>query len=119
MRLITAGPLCLLVPAVFAVLASAATSVDAPRVRIVDQSPPTLRGEGFKPAERISLRVTLGSVGRIRAIRADSRGTFEARFVGLVLDRCSKSLAVKAVGAAGDRAGFTLQTLPCPNGATR
>lgn len=113
-----------LLPLVLCGAAVASDSADsalekAARVRIAQTHPLELHGEGFVPNEHVTLRIELGSKIVKRSLRASATGTFVSKYAGLVLDRCSKRLAVNAVGAHGDRAEFVLQTLPCPNGAAR
>jgi hypothetical protein len=117
-------PVAALVPLVLcgAALASdlgGAAPGGSARLRIAHTHPLELHGEGFVPNEHVTLRVELGAKTVKRALRTSARGKFVSRYDSLVLDRCSKRLAVKAVGAHGDSAEFELQTLPCPSSATR
>jgi hypothetical protein len=102
-----------------ATAAAASGPTSSARVKIASTHPLELRGEGFHPNEHVALRVTLGSKTVKRTLHTSASGRFTSRFESLVLDRCSKRLAVKAVGAKGDGAEFELQTLPCPNDMTR
>ena len=63
----------------------------------------------------MTLRVEIGTKVYKRSLRTSAAGRFWTTFTSLVLDRCSNRLAVKAVGARGDKVEFELQTLPCPN----
>lgn len=85
------------------------------RLRIARTHPLELRGEGFLPNQRVLLSVEIGAKVYKRSLRTSAAGRFETTFTSLVLDRCSNRLAVKAVGARGDKVEFELQTLPCPN----
>jgi len=93
----------------------AASETASAQLKIARKKPLELRGERFKPNQSVSLRVELGAKIYKRTLRTNDAGTFTATFASLVLDRCSKRLAVTAVGARGDRAAFELHTLPCPN----
>jgi hypothetical protein len=108
-----------LVPLVLATAGFAAESSSKARLKIVGTHPLELRGDGFVANEKVALRVSLGAKTYKRTLRASAGGRFTSRFESLVLDRCSKRLAVRAVGAKGDAAEFELQTLPCPNDMTR
>jgi len=118
------GRIWVLAPAVLVPLALAtagftAESASKARLKIAQTHPLELRGEGFVPNEKVALHVTLGAKTYKRTLRASAGGRFTSRFESLVLDRCGKRLAVRAVGAKGDAAEFELQTLPCPNDASR
>jgi hypothetical protein len=119
-RHVRAAPLISLV----ALLALTATGVavaagegTSAQLRIASKKPLVLRGEQFRANQKVALRVELGAKVYTRTLRTNAAGTFTARFESLVLDRCSRRLAVTAVGARGDRAAFELHTLPCPNRA--
>jgi hypothetical protein len=99
-------------------VAVAAGDGTSARLKIASKKPLELRGEQFKPNQSVALRVELGAKVYKRTLRTTAAGTFTAKFDSLVLDRCSKRLAVTAVGARGDRAEFELHTLPCPNRTT-
>ncbi len=109
----------MVIPLVLAGTALAADAGSPARVRITQTHPLELRGQGFAPGERVALRVTLGAKTYQRTLRTTADGHFVSRFPSLVLDRCSKRLAVTAKGAQGHRVEFELQTLPCPNDLTR
>jgi len=96
----------------------AASDATSAQLKIARKKPLELRGERFKPNQSVALRVELGAKVYKRTLRTSESGTFTATFDSLVLDRCSKRLAVTAVGARGDRAAFELHTLPCPNRTT-
>jgi len=101
------------------VLAGAGLSAaNAPRVRIASSAPLALRGERFYAREKVRLVVAVGTDTVRRTVVTTAAGSFTAVFAKLRLDRCSKRLKVAAVGARGDRTGFTLETLECPDGGT-
>ena len=79
-----------------------APSARTPGLRVMVREPLTVRGDAFKPGERVRL-VALGSIKRLtRQTTADARGTFKASF-RLDADR-SSHLVVAAVGSQGSRA---------------
>ena len=106
-------------PLVLAGTALAAETGGTARVRIASTNPLELRGEGFKANQRVALHMELGAKVYERRVQTSAQGKFAMKYENLVLDRCSKRLAIKAVGARGDRVEWELQTLPCPNRATR
>jgi hypothetical protein len=89
----------------------------APHLRIVDESPLRLRGNGFMARERVTLKVTLGQITVKRLVTTTAGGSFTALFTKMRLDHC-QPLRVVAVGAKGDRASFELETFGCPNVST-
>jgi len=90
----------------------------APHLRIVGHAPLELRGEGFRPGERVTLRVTLGQAVGKRHVTASAGGSFTTAFKTMRLDGC-KALHAEAAGSKGSRVSFTLETtLGCANSAT-
>lgn len=90
----------------------------APHLRIVGHTPLGLRGENFRPSERVTLRVTLGRATVKRHVTTSSTGSFSTVFETLRLDGC-KALHAEAAGSKGSRVSFTLETtLGCPNSMT-
>ena len=69
------------------------------RLRIVDYTPLTLRGTGFRSHEFVRVVVDLGRRSLIHEQRAGVGGGFTARFVELSLDPCGTPPAVSARGA--------------------
>jgi hypothetical protein len=91
----------------------------APHLRIVDHVPLTLRGQGFSPRERVTLRVTLGQAAVKRHVTTSADGTFTAVFTTMRLDGC-KALHAEAAGSKGSRVSFSLETtLGCPSSSTK
>jgi hypothetical protein len=96
------------------VLAFGAASGDGSaraRLSVVHTAPFTVRGSGFKPAERVALVVAVKS-RRQRRVVASSTGSFVARFKGPAIGRCS-AYFVRARGNRGSLA--VLKVVPeCP-----
>jgi hypothetical protein len=82
------------------------------RLRILGLRPLELLGEGFRPEEKVRLTVSLGrDASAALTVPASGAGAFTVRFPELRVDRCAGTLRVEAAGAAGSRAGFTLDQL--------
>jgi hypothetical protein len=91
----------------------------APHLRIVGHTPLALHGDGFRPTERVTLRVTLGQEAVKRQVTTSANGSFSTEFKSLRLEGC-KALHAEAAGSKGSRVSFTLETtLACPNSSTR
>jgi hypothetical protein len=71
-------------------------------LRLVRQTPVTVRGAGFQPHEGVVLTLWAGRRAVARA-RAGADGSFVAAFRGTALARCS-GFTLTAVGTAGTRA---------------
>lgn len=97
------------------VLAFGAASGDASaraRLTVVDTAPFTVRGSGFKPAERVALVVAVKNRWE-RTVVATSTGSFVARFTGPTIGRCS-AYFVRARGNRGSLA--VIKLVPeCPS----
>jgi hypothetical protein len=79
-------------------------------LRLVDRDPLTVRGQGFKPRERV--RVTASEPQwRRKTIRATATGSLRVAFAEITVDRCSL-VRVATVGARGSQA--VLKILPSP-----
>lgn len=83
----------------------------APSLRVVDTSPLTVRGLGFKPNERVTLVVAAGT-RMVRHTHAGSGGAFMLR-IGADINNCA-GFSVTATGNHGSHA--TLKRAPgnCP-----
>jgi hypothetical protein len=79
----------------------------APSLRLVRKTPLTVRGEEFRPAERVRLRAMLN---RGTVATANGHGSFVAQF-GAPKTRCDL-VRVIAVGSEGSHA--VLKLLPAP-----
>jgi hypothetical protein len=98
-----------------AVALSAAGSVQAsprPVLRIVDDRPLVVRGEGFRPRERVTVAAQ-ASVGQRRVVvRASAVGRLAVTF-RLPVVPCTGALVLRAVGAGGSRAALRVPMPPC------
>lgn len=86
-----------------------------PSLRVAAKDPVAVRGQGFRPGERVRV-FALGSVKRISVTRvADRRGAFKAPLEGLRTDACTR-LVLTAVGSKGSRAStaFAAGRAHCP-----
>jgi hypothetical protein len=97
------------------VLAASGTAADAatvPTLRIAGQQPLAVRGESFRPGERVVV-TALTPIGPKRVVvRATTRGRFGATF-RLPDQPCGKAFAVRAVGVLGSRATLTVPSRVC------
>jgi hypothetical protein len=90
---------------------SAATS--AASLRLLDHSPAVVRGTGFKPGERVTVRAYVTSGTRSRALDATRAGTFTVQFA-LSAGGCAGARAFSATGSRGSRASLKLLVPECP-----
>jgi hypothetical protein len=83
-----------------------------PKLRVVGVQPLVVRGESFRPGERVTITALTAS-GFSRALtRASSAGRFKAT-VRSVARPCGTSLGVRALGNLGSRATLRLPGVPC------
>jgi hypothetical protein len=92
-----------LATALVVLLVAPSTTAATPVLRVIDQSPLVVRGTGFKPRERIRVRLTLTSSSRYRDVVAGSAGGFSVRFIITPL-QCTQARSVTAAGNRGSRA---------------
>jgi hypothetical protein len=114
-RLAKAGAVAVLAALVIGSSAAAVVR-SSERVRLVDATPVTLQGVNFRPLERVSVSLSLGSSDVHRVLRAGPSGRFVTVFPKLRYDRCNGALEVRAVGSRGSRAGWKIVPLDCPDG---
>jgi hypothetical protein len=88
-----------------AVLCGPATSGQGARLRLMTQTPVTLRGTGFKAGEHVRV-VTRFPGMATKGVTAGSAGSFTVRFTGSAGTRCT-GFSVTATGDRGSRASFT------------
>ena len=96
-------------------LSSAASPAPLARasLRLVDETPVTIAGKGFKARERVTVTAVASGAARKKVVYASASGTFTARFPTLQgRDVCG--LIVRAVGASGSRAVLRLVDRMCP-----
>ena len=95
-----------------AAVAPATHASTTPKLRLVSRQPFIVRGEGFRPAERVVV-TALTLIGPKRVIvRATAKGRFGATFL-LPTQPCGKAFAVRAVGGQGSRATLGVPGQPC------
>ncbi|MGH3103537.1 MAG: hypothetical protein ACRDN6_05510 [Gaiellaceae bacterium] len=103
-------PALLALAAGLAVATAAAATASKPALRLVDDTPVTLRGVAFRPAERVRITVWMRGGQSSRIARATPAGRFTVRFA-LASEACV--LRASAVGSAGSRAGLKLPPRLC------
>jgi hypothetical protein len=95
-----------------AVVAPATQASTAPKLRLVSLQPLVVRGESFRPAERVVV-TALTPIGPKRVIvRATVKGRLGATF-RLPNQPCGKAFAVRAVGGQGSRVTVAVPGQPC------
>ena len=90
-----------------------------PTLALSSSGPLTVKGFGFAPRERVTVRLTFGSDTFSRAPRANPRGRFAVQFpvqlADLVLLECSRTVIVVATGnRSGRRAQFRIRSIQIP-----
>jgi hypothetical protein len=96
-------------------LASAGVAHAAPSLRPLHDAPLVVRGAGFKPLERVTVKAfRRDGEPLVRKTTASRAGTFTVRFA-IALDPCAGTGLVRATGALGSRARLlvTPLTRPC------
>ena len=87
-----------------------------PALRIVAETPLTIRGVNFEPAEHVSVTARDSAKTRapaVRALRAGSAGGFLVRFPEVDANAC-QGFSVLAVGSDGSRAAIGRKPGVCP-----
>ena len=93
-------------------VAPAAAATATPKLRLVGTQPLVVRGESFKPRERVVV-TALTSIGPKRiVVRATSYGRLGATF-RLPGQPCGKAFAIRATGGLGSRAVVAVPSSPC------
>jgi hypothetical protein len=87
-----------------AVAAAAPAAAAKASVRIVKLTPLTVRGTGFKPAERVTLTLSAGAAGTARGT-ATAAGVLTVSFPKTKVTACT-AYTLRAVGAAGTKVTF-------------
>jgi hypothetical protein len=93
------------------IIAAAPAAKRQPRLAIVDESPLVVRGTGFLPRERVTLRAAAGDEQAAKIVRATPTGVFSARFEAIPDASCSP-LTVTAAGARGTTAAARRPRIP-------
>lgn len=104
--------------ALLAALAAASTALGssevAPRkaaLAIVEPSPMTIAGHGFRRGERVAVRVVGDGAIHRKVVIANRFGRFTARWTGAVVSECSPYV-VTATGTRGSRAVLRRIVIP-------
>ncbi len=102
-----------------AIVVPAATSAIKPHVRLADRSPLVVRGNAFRPHERVTIRLSAGKTVAVRIVRATVTGTFRAQFA-MKVGTCAR-VAIRARGSLGSQASWkappeSCGTIPAPLG---
>jgi CelD/BcsL family acetyltransferase involved in cellulose biosynthesis len=101
--------------AVLAISPTVSAEQTRPTLRILDFTPLTLAGRGFKPRETVKLVASQAELMRVRKARATAAGRFRTAFTGFNISRCRGTLVLRALGARGSRVTVRLlQPLSCP-----
>jgi hypothetical protein len=98
-------------------LAPAGAGSPKPRAQlaVVGVAPVTVRGTGFRAREALRLRLVLAEKPIEKRVRTGPLGGFVTSFEGIVLvDRCSTSMYLSALGPNGVRAVAKTPPLACP-----
>lgn len=74
-----------------------------PAIMLLSETPVALRGSGFKPRERVALRVVVANRTFTKSVRSTPAGTFTARFTQAERTECDPLSAI-ATGGSGSRA---------------
>jgi hypothetical protein len=89
-----------------------ATAATTPRLRLVWTQPLVVRGESFRPGERVVV-TALTPIGPKRiVVRATVRGRLGATF-RLPNQPCGKAFSIRAKGSLGSRAVIAVPSAPC------
>ena len=91
---------------------SLAGAAEAPRVRVSETEPLTVRGSHFRPGERVKIVVRSGGSRSETSQRASADGSFSALLPALKFDEC-RGYVVKAEGSQGSRASHKLRGAEC------
>lgn len=102
-----------------AIVVPVAISAVKPHVRLADRSPLVVRGNAFRPHERVTVRVFAGKTIASRIVRATATGAFNAQFT-MKVGTCAR-VAIVAEGSLGSRASWkalpeSCGTIPAPPG---
>lgn len=97
-----------------AALAFTGVAVAAPSLRPLQEAPLVVRGVGFQPLERVTVKAfRRDGEPLVRRIVATRAGTFTVRFA-IVLDPCAGTGLVRAIGALGSRTRLLVTPLARP-----
>ena len=104
-----------LIVCVAGALAGTAGAQVKPSLRLVANSPLTVRGAGFHAKEKVRVTVAVSSVKQVRVVRTTAAGSFTVEISSTApYDPCNDTLVVNAAGAIGDQAILKLPQRACP-----
>ena len=95
-----------------ALVVPTAQASTAPKLRVVGLQPLVVRGEAFKPGERVVVTAFTPIGPKRVVVRASTRGRLGATF-RLPSQPCGKAFAVRATGGLGSRAVLAVPSTPC------
>jgi hypothetical protein len=107
-----------LIGAALAPAATSASSEAGPALRVVDRSPLTVFGTGFKPRERVVVTtpggpaLDGGTTARVKVV-AGAKGRFRAR-LQTTFDPCTGPAFIRAAGIKGSLVVLKLSLRECP-----
>ena len=107
------GMRTVLIAIVALLVVPAALAAGTPRVQLADRAPAVVAGTGFRHAERVLVTVSNGKIRLSKRVSTNARGTFTARFAHEVPMAACGQIAITAVGAHGDRAGWKTPPRVC------
>ena len=91
--------------------ATSASGSATPSLSLLQRSPLQVRGLHFKARERVVVTAGTQREHTSVSVRTTRRGRFVARFTNFATNTCMP-IAIKAVGARGDRATLVVQPPP-------
>lgn len=98
-----------------ALAASASAGTTKATLRIVDQTPLTVRGTGFHVEQSVRLSMSQSGTTLVRrTVRTGVLGGFTARLASTTLHRCGGDVAITARDASGRIAVAKLPMPDCP-----
>lgn len=91
-----------------AVAVPAASAAGKPQVKLAANDPAVVRGTGFAAREQVTVTILAGAKRLTAKVTTTAAGVFVARWTQAApaAAGCRGALAVTAVGARGDRAGW-------------
>ena len=95
--------------------ATTAAPAKAPAaLRVVDRSPLTVLGTGFRPRERVVVTALEGLTPARTKVIASRAGRFRAK-LNIVFDPCTGPAAIRAAGVKGSLVLLKLSLRECPS----
>ena len=88
------------------------TAAATPKLKLVGTQPLVVRGESFRPGERVVVTALTPTGPKRIVVRATVRGRLGATFQ-LPGQPCGKAFAIRATGGLGSRAVLAVPSSPC------